>query len=400
MTSDRLRRRLISALADATPAFTPTPTSYEESRSRRLLSALADSTPAFHPQGGADAATSVAADSPTSTDDQRPQPTAAEVPVPEPALAVFADNLASLSPTERIAIRAWFPANTLENVRTVAEFAASAAELVLEFDVDVTRTRNRATELAGHLARDFSIEVTIARDRVLDATLARDRVSNIAGQLSDEISRAQILSRALTLADSSISNLANAHSLDRTLAYAQTIVLAVASENDLDLDLVPAGSYTIKIGGEISHTFGDASYDPPPARVPDMDTARSRATDRDRQLSRDLANAIISDRDSARELVNALEQDHDSAADRAAFSASLAAAIDRLLEVLADMTGADLRSVDLSGIPLTGIRWSTMTQWPPAWEEQVRRDSVELADSQDVYEIRPGGIRVDALLPR
>ncbi|MGW4212642.1 hypothetical protein ACWEIJ_31950 [Lentzea sp. NPDC004789] len=395
MTSDGPGRRLIAALADSTPAFAPAPKPLGNSRGGRLLSALADSTPALRAEGGSDATTSVDADETVGTADRPPQPTTVEVA----ALAVVADNVALLDPAERIAARAWFPADTLQSVRTVAEFAASAAELVHEFDVDIVRTRDRAGQLADNLARDFSITVTIARGRVLDATFARDHVSDIAGRLADHINRARGLARSLTRADHGVGNLADAHELERTLASALTIALAVADETDLDLEITPATSYTVTVA-----TGGDASSDaatrgPTPAGVPDMDAARGRATDLDRHFARELAGAIGSDRRRARALIVVDEQDRDFAASRALFSAELAAAIGRLLEALTDMTGADLRSADLRGVPLTGVRWSSSTLWPPAREELIRRDSVELSEGAGLYEIRPGGLHADALVP-
>lgn len=59
------------------------------------------------------------------------------------------------------------------------------------------------------------------------------------------------------------------------------------------------------------------------------------------------------------------------------------------------MTDADLSDVDLRGIPLKGVRWSTGTRWPAESEDQIRRDSVEIKPG--LWEIR-GGIHrtVDA----
>ncbi|GAB2965643.1 hypothetical protein [Saccharothrix stipae] len=57
-------------------------------------------------------------------------------------------------------------------------------------------------------------------------------------------------------------------------------------------------------------------------------------------------------------------------------------------EALDDLTGVDLREVDLSGVVLDGIRWSTATTWPPHLREQVEQDSVEVEPG--LFEIRPG----------
>ncbi|MFI9504126.1 hypothetical protein [Nocardia sp. NPDC052566] len=60
-----------------------------------------------------------------------------------------------------------------------------------------------------------------------------------------------------------------------------------------------------------------------------------------------------------------------------------------LEQMLNDFIGADLRKVDLAGVPLEGLRWSEQTtQWPDLWREQIRQDSVRIDD--DVYEIHYG----------
>ncbi|WP_433734869.1 hypothetical protein ACQP0C_41890 (plasmid) [Nocardia sp. CA-129566] len=53
------------------------------------------------------------------------------------------------------------------------------------------------------------------------------------------------------------------------------------------------------------------------------------------------------------------------------------------------VTRADLRKVDLAGVPLEGLRWSEQTtQWPDCWREQIKEDSVHIEN--DVYEIHYG----------
>ncbi|MFF0533587.1 hypothetical protein ACFYT3_35125 [Nocardia amikacinitolerans] len=60
-----------------------------------------------------------------------------------------------------------------------------------------------------------------------------------------------------------------------------------------------------------------------------------------------------------------------------------------LEQMLNDFIGADLRDVDLAGVPLDGLRWSAATtRWPERWIEQIERDSVPVGDG--VFEIHHG----------
>ncbi|MGH3899240.1 MAG: hypothetical protein ACRDTA_13575, partial [Pseudonocardiaceae bacterium] len=69
--------------------------------------------------------------------------------------------------------------------------------------------------------------------------------------------------------------------------------------------------------------------------------------------------------------------------------ADLEDVITDLDDALHDFTTADLRNVDLTGIRLDGVRWSSATQWPTDWEAQITLDSVEVAP--DVFEVRREG---------
>ncbi|MGH7485820.1 MAG: hypothetical protein ACREMY_09505, partial [bacterium] len=56
-------------------------------------------------------------------------------------------------------------------------------------------------------------------------------------------------------------------------------------------------------------------------------------------------------------------------------------------QVLNDVTSVDLRNIDLAGIPLQGLRWSAQTRWPQEMENQICRDSVQIANG--IYEVDP-----------
>jgi hypothetical protein len=77
------------------------------------------------------------------------------------------------------------------------------------------------------------------------------------------------------------------------------------------------------------------------------------------------------------------------------FVQRLSQAITRLHEAITDMTGADLASVELAGLPLDGILWSSATQWPPTLESEVAQQSLRLAPDTHVV-VKPVYDRADS----
>lgn len=65
---------------------------------------------------------------------------------------------------------------------------------------------------------------------------------------------------------------------------------------------------------------------------------------------------------------------------------SLAEDLDGLDGALNDFAGMDLRNIDLEGMRLEGLRWSSETQWPPAWFERIKETSIEIGPG--LYEVR------------
>lgn len=57
-------------------------------------------------------------------------------------------------------------------------------------------------------------------------------------------------------------------------------------------------------------------------------------------------------------------------------------------QVLNNFTGEDFRGIDLDGVRLAGLCWSTETRWPEIWREQIERDSFPIGDG--IFEIRGG----------
>ena len=197
------------------------------------------------------------------------------------------------------------------------------------------RDSERILDNLGRISRQALVRA-LDRDLDLAHTLARipDRHLNLALGLTLD----------LALAFDHASARVRANDLTRDLDYA----LALASA--LTRDLALALGLALDLAGDLG-----------------------RALDRDLDLARALATAL--DFDLARDLAFALDR-----TSRTLFY---------LHDVLSDVTDIDLHQIDLTGVPLEGLRWSDRTQWPPEWEEQIRRDSVQIA--KGVFEVARGG---------
>ncbi len=111
----------------------------------------------------------------------------------------------------------------------------------------------------------------------------------------------------------------------------------------------------------------------------------------DRILTQASKYAIVGTHDLADDhvRVSALVRDLDRVQSFAGELAHTIQAVFHFHQMLSDVTGVDLRSIDLVGIPLQGLRWSVQTRWPQEIENQIYRDSVQIADG--IFEVNPGG---------
>ena len=101
--------------------------------------------------------------------------------------------------------------------------------------------------------------------------------------------------------------------------------------------------------------------------------------------ARDVAHELNRAHDLADGLDQAIRYGREHGFDEL-FATALTEALGLLKQATTDFAGADLAAVDLDGVPLQGLRWSSTTQWPPGWEEPIRQASVQL--KADLYEIR------------
>jgi hypothetical protein len=71
--------------------------------------------------------------------------------------------------------------------------------------------------------------------------------------------------------------------------------------------------------------------------------------------------------------------------------------LEQLIDTFRNFAGADLQELDLTGVPLDGVRWSDSTRWPDRWVKQIHDESVAIGDG--TYEIRPGTTTTDFAPP-
>jgi hypothetical protein len=182
------------------------------------------------------------------------------------------------------------------------------------------------------------IGITLARDPRPSSALAR----SLGGDLADLLSVAFDLDHARDLVR------------DFTLV---TVDLALARDLIRDIDLALAQG---------------------------LDRTRTRALGRARHADRELDVVYR----SFRSLDLALADDLGRKVNESVSNTGLSAAIRSILDAVSDVIDADLRNVDLDGIPLVGLRWSRRTQWPPGWRDKIHSASLEITPG--IFEVRGG----------
>ena len=186
--------------------------------------------------------------------------------------------------------------------------------------------------------------------------------------------------------------LAVAHTASREiinfLRVARALNLTHARDIARDLDRGLDRGLTRDIARDIARAL-DRALAHALAHDRDLDRARALALDLDRALDRALAHAL----DRALDRFN--RPAHEAVAKPLAIlrqtpSTDRATILVTLGDTLNDLVGADLSGVDLTDVPLDGIRWSLDTQWPPDWRAQIERDSESVPGTADIFIIRGG----------
>lgn len=233
-------------------------------------------------------------------------------------------------------------------------FRHRVQKLALDFD----RARNliRGRDVADDLTRDLTN--VSARDRARgltrDLTRAGVRTRHVVDDLDFvrnlDVVRGCDLARDLGVVCGLAVDFGRTVDIARDLAQARDRALAHAHSLGLTLTYGPLSVLALGFGLSFAH-------------------ALTLVRDRDRDMYRALVLAC----DRALALDRALE--------RAFHRDETTKVLINLHRALSDVRNHDLRDIDLAGIFLGGLRWSTQTRWPPQLEEQIRRDSVEIADN-------------------
>ncbi|MDQ2879793.1 MAG: hypothetical protein M3Y48_00625 [Actinomycetota bacterium] len=267
---------------------------------------------------------------------------------PDTALLTFLHATASWTPSTRLTMRthpifniAGFHDRAQSLVLSLSATSDLASRLDHKLQPVLHRILDRVPDLPPDLDqaldRDLDDALNPARDlgSYLDRTL--DRARDLAGELARDL--AGELARDLGSELACTRDLENLPTID--LSYVLDHILNL--DYALDANLTQASNYALLSTHDLAHVC---------VRV--------------RALIRDLGR-IHSFADELAQTIQALAHFH---------------------QVLSDVTGMDLRSVGLAGIPLQGLRWSAQTQWPPEIENQIWRNSVQIADG--IYEVDPG----------
>lgn len=293
-------------------------------------------------------------------------------------LSRFASDIATAPPSERLAARSWLPLPELAQVGKIAELELQALQAARELE-EISKAHLDGDDFAiftsaladqrGHAAQIIDALVAEAgrgATKVLDLTTAITRDPDLDHDRSYALDHA--LSRARTLEHNlgMLQTWMAGRSGERVKYWASKMWLREVCGYARLLDQ----SLTGALARCLNHTRHCVS---------DEAMRQALAGDVSHVMALDLVDKTCEVRDRRRaELVR-----------------SVADAVDAVVQAASQVVGADLSDVDLRGVPLEGLRWSSTTRWPPDWEAWVHRNSVSVG--RDLYAIRAGKSDVDAV---
>jgi hypothetical protein len=290
--------------------------------------------------------------------------------------------LAAVPPQTRLALRN-HPVVTLS---VLADLHCRACELALDPRLDRTRDLDLALDRAVGLDLDRALDPRLDLSRALDRALARALASALGLDLDLDLARNLGLGRD------------RARDLGLDLDFARDLDLGRDRDRAVALALAPALALAfVHALDRASAFFGgqDFGLNRARARARDLAVDLARTLGLDSARARDLARVRVRvpdrarTRDLARDLARGLDEVLGTFLGLAGAVGFGSALLDGLLD---DFTGADLSTVELTGVDLVGVRWSLRgTRWPAELDvEQLRNHSRETKPGSEVYVVRRG----------
>lgn len=316
------------------------------------------------------------------------------------ALDVEAGLRDALLPARRVALT--------DDLRAVLDVDAGLAAIIPATSSAADEQRDDSAAASSETSTSADDQTVSATARLLNSLPDADRLALrgdpaiISLALVLLLAIAHIQARALDHAISRVRVLGHGRARDRTydrvraLAHELDNRLAFArvSDPEIDLDhhLASASALARALNIELARDPEDGLADALHRHVGfarDLDGHLALAL----ALTRDLAGRLAREQthNLARHIARDLDRSGDFDLDRHLESAR---GLQRDLgRARSDFTNADLREADLAGSPLTGIRWSRATQWPPDWKGQIEQRSEEVEPG--VFEVRGGTEHAD-----
>jgi hypothetical protein len=298
-------------------------------------------------------------------------------------LLSYAVDLIDLPASARITLRTWFPIKSLARVLLLARLRCGASEL---------RNIVLALQESAYTTQQTFKNVALEPERV-------DAIANFDQWLRHADHSIRGMERALdqhaddndiSLAESSLFHADS----DDGIRLNQLRIVALLSELELvardlvnlrrDIEDFDASRWNIaflmrnfsRFSNSAENLFGELGHDLTKALASVChetdDPANVRESSDLRYLS-PLREALA----HAKDKVGVL-----------AFDADAVEALRLLLDAVTNAVGADLSNLDLTDIPLDGVRWSSETRWPTGWGDHILAISEQIGP--DLYRVRPG----------
>jgi hypothetical protein len=301
---------------------------------------------------------------------------------PTPALIDFAESYESISAPARLNSLKWLPVDKLESLAVKAH-QVSAARLIWHRAITIMSIEKMGPEAAEERLDQLEDLAAIAR--------TEDRSGAFLAREFLRVSR-EIESIYETVRDAG----ADGHRYSAVTLWIAAWDLVEVTHHDLVQSLASA----IWSLDQAVRPLMRESYTKPEAesiRIL-MNLLRGLSADRIVAALSQEEDDAINKRSSVKGPIQFAKADKPTPLETVTlntFHHQLSRATFRILRQARNMNDADLRSVELTDIPLDNIQWSELTRWPALWTDEIRARSVEIAPG--FFEIRRGSLQFSAV---